>query len=81
MINFFSDRVNHRPIIKNITPNTTELVGSTVNIFCEILSDLHPAIEWVFGAENDRKKIQVMGVMEKKCMNLKFYTTFKHVVC
>ncbi|CAO1419888.1 unnamed protein product [Diamesa hyperborea] len=55
------DRVNHRPIIKNITPNTTELVGSTVNISCEILSDLHPAIEWVFGAENDRKKIQVMG--------------------
>ncbi|XP_071442335.1 fibroblast growth factor receptor 4-like, partial [Hetaerina americana] len=39
-------RLHHRPIFTEPPKNTSVLVGHTAKFRCEVLSDLHPHIEW-----------------------------------
>jgi hypothetical protein len=60
ILQFFPDRVNHKPIIVKPPQNLTLIVGQSGELKCGVLSDLHLAIQWQFN--NDSSPIKVMVV-------------------
>lgn len=62
----FVERYHNSPIIKTELKNQTVAVGDNATFFCQVMSDLHPHIKWLFGTSlNDstfRVSIQVYGL-------------------
>jgi hypothetical protein len=55
----FSDRVNHRPIIKDNPKNATIIVGDSVEFTCQVISDLHKHITWIHKDTNKKLEVKV----------------------
>ena len=45
----FLERLHHRPILTEAPKNSTVVVGHNESFRCEVLSDLHPHVEWFRG--------------------------------
>jgi hypothetical protein len=45
----FLERLHHRPILTEAPKNSTVVVGHNKSFRCEVLSDLHPHVEWFRG--------------------------------
>lgn len=46
---YISDRVNHKPIMKELPNNQTVIVGNSTSFQCIVVSDLHLKIQWIRG--------------------------------
>ncbi|KDR22672.1 Basic fibroblast growth factor receptor 1, partial [Zootermopsis nevadensis] len=44
-----AERLHHRPILTEAPKNSTVVVGHNESFRCEVLSDLHPHVEWFRG--------------------------------
>lgn len=60
---YFTDRVNHKPIISEPLQNTTVLVDSTHTFRCNMISDLHLVIQWIYSVCANCTNATILEVM------------------
>lgn len=44
------ETINHKPIIEKAPKNMTLVIGQTGQMECDVISSLHPHIEWIYGS-------------------------------
>lgn len=71
---YFTDRVNHKPIITDPPQNSTIVIGTSITFKCFIISDLHLSVQWAFNLSNckncsNQTMLQVMVQISKKYLS------------
>lgn len=60
----FLERLHHRPILTEAPKNSTVVVGHNESFRCEVLSDLHPHVEWFRGYYTSLNETETSNVVK-----------------